>query len=387
MGYNKITNLLGKLDKDEIPKFTTIKWIEIFDQSKGTYNKNKDIRFKTNQLRDNLCDFDDAYIVVTGKITATNPGNDDNVYNRNVSLKNSAPFFNCTLKINSQLIGDAQDLDIVMLMYNLLYYSKNFRKTTGSFWNYYPNKPKSGHDNNANLRERILYPIKDSESFYYKTKLIGNVPDVADPADDDDIERELEDIKVVVPLKTISNFMFNLDFVLINSEIELILKWTEYCVLTEKATRERRTAEDGSPALDEVPAINRPKDLKFSVIDCKLYMPVVTLQTEYQNKLYKELKTGISIDFKWNKYRSQIINQTANSNLNFLIDPTFNNVSRLFVLAFPNEDDRRSFPKYYTPTIEIKDYNVIIDGEPFFEIPIKNKEETYKAITELIRND
>ena len=113
MGYNKITNLLGKLDKDEIPKFTTIKLIEIFDQSNGTYNKNKDIRFKTNQLRNDLCDLNDAYIVVTGKITATNPGNDDNVYNRKVSLKNSALFFNCTLKINSQLIEDAQDLDIV----------------------------------------------------------------------------------------------------------------------------------------------------------------------------------------------------------------------------------------------------------------------------------
>ena len=85
MGYNKITNLLGKLDKDEIPKFTTIKWIEIFDQSNGTYNKNKDIRFKTYQSRNNLCDFNDAYIVATGKITATNPGNDDNVYNRKVS--------------------------------------------------------------------------------------------------------------------------------------------------------------------------------------------------------------------------------------------------------------------------------------------------------------
>ena len=69
MGYNKITNLLGKLDKDEIPKFATIKWIEIFDQTTGTYNKNKDIRFKTNQLRNYLCDFNDAYIVVTGKIT------------------------------------------------------------------------------------------------------------------------------------------------------------------------------------------------------------------------------------------------------------------------------------------------------------------------------
>ena len=101
MGYNKITNLLSKLDKDEIPKFTTIKWIEIFDQSNGTYNKNKDIRFKTNQLRNDLCDFNDGYIVVTGKITATNPSNDDNAYNRKVSLKNSAHFFNCNLKINS----------------------------------------------------------------------------------------------------------------------------------------------------------------------------------------------------------------------------------------------------------------------------------------------
>ena len=209
MGYNKITNLLGKLDKDEIPKFTTIKWIEIFDQSNGTCNKNKDIRFKTNQLRNDLCDFDDAYIVATGKITATNPGNDDNVYNRKVSLKNSASFFNCTLKINSQLIQDAQDLDTVIPMYSLLYYSKNFRKRTGSFWNYYLDMPKSGHDNNANLRQRIIYPIKDSESFNYKTQLVGNVPGVADPADGDDIDRELEDIKIVAPLKNISNFMFN----------------------------------------------------------------------------------------------------------------------------------------------------------------------------------
>ena len=178
-------------------------------------------------MRNDLCDFNDAYIVVTDKITATNPGNDENLYNRKVSLKHSAPFFNCNLKINSQLIEDAQDLDIVIRMYNLLYYSKNFRKTARSFWNYYPDIPKSGHDNNANLRQRIIYPIKDSKSFNYKTKLIGSVPGVADPANGDNIERELEDIKIVVPLKNLSNFMFNLDFLLINSEIELILKWTE----------------------------------------------------------------------------------------------------------------------------------------------------------------
>ena len=113
--------------------------------------------------------------------------------------------------MNSQLIEDAQDLDIVMPMYNLLYYSKNFRKTTGSFWNYYPDMPKSGHDNNADLRQRIIYPIKDSESLNYKTKLVGNVGAVADAADND-IKTDLEDIKIFVPLKNVSNFMFNLDF-------------------------------------------------------------------------------------------------------------------------------------------------------------------------------
>ena len=76
------------------------------------------------------------------------------MYNRKVSLKNSALFFNSTLKINSQLTEDAQDLDIVMPMYNLLYYSKTFRKPTGSFWNYYPDIPKSGHDKDANLRQK-----------------------------------------------------------------------------------------------------------------------------------------------------------------------------------------------------------------------------------------
>ena len=143
--------------------------------------------------------------MVTGKIT--NPGNDNNVYNRKVSLKNFAPFFNCTLKINNQLIEDAQDLDIVMPMYNLLYYSKNFRKTTGSFWNYYPDMPSSGYDNNN--RDRIFYSIRNSESFDYKTKLVGTLPGAADVANNY-VETELEDIKIVTPLKNLSNFMFNL---------------------------------------------------------------------------------------------------------------------------------------------------------------------------------
>ena len=155
-------------------------------------------------------------------------------------------------------------------------------------------------------------------------------------------------------------------------------------MLTENAYRVAIAKGDDPATEPAVNEANTPSDLKFNITDCKLYVPVVTLQTEYENKLYEELKTGVTIDFEWNKYRSQVINQTAKNNLNYFIDPTFNSVSRL---AFENEEDRASYSKYYTPTVEIKDYKVIVDGrEAFYEIPIKNKEETYKAITELIRD-
>ena len=109
------------------------KWIKIFDQSNVSYNPNKDIRIKTPQLRSDLRDFNDAYIVVTGKITAAIPNPPAGInYSRNLAFKNSSvPFFNCILKINDQLIEDAQDLDIAIPVYNVFYYSKNFRKTTG----------------------------------------------------------------------------------------------------------------------------------------------------------------------------------------------------------------------------------------------------------------
>ena len=134
-------------------------------------------------------------------------------------------------------------------------------------------------------------------------------------------------------------------------------------------------------------AINRPEDLKFNITDCKLHVPIVTLQEKYDNELLEGLKTGINIDFEWKRYRTQVINQQATNNLNISTDPTLNNVNKLFVLAFPNKEDRSSFSKYYMPTVEIKDYNVSIDLQPIYEIPIKNKEETYKAIAELINHD
>ena len=276
-----------------------------------------------------------------------------------------------------------------MPMFNLLYYSTNFRKTTGSFWNYYPNKPSSGYSGRRAgdslvryRREKIFYPIKDSESFDYKTKSINTLPGIADAAND--VTTESEDMKIIVPLKNLSSLVFNLNFLMINSETELILKWSLNCVLTGKATRLELPVMGDNRA---IPAINRPTDLKLNITDCKLYVPVVTLQEKYENKLYEGIKIEISFNFEWKRYRTQIINQTETNNLNFLIDPTFNNVNRLFVLAFPNEEDRSSFSKYYTPTVETKDYNVLIDLQLFYDVPIKNKEQTYNTITELINHD
>ena len=118
-----------------------------------------------------------------------------------------------------------------------------------------------------------------------------------------------------------------------------------------------------------------------------MYVPVVTLSAENDNKLLQQLKTGFKRTIKWNKYRSEMSNQTKNNNLSYQIDPIFTNVNRLFFLSFENESDRTSFLKYYVPKVEIKDFNVLIDGKQFFEIPVKNKEEVYEQIIEMSKNN
>ena len=136
MEFQKIINFLDTtFDNKKFTKFVTKKWIEVYDQSEKNYNPNKEIRIKTSMLRSDLCDYSDAYIIVKGTITVTNPNNAKR--NKAVTFKNNAPFINCILKLNGVKIDNAEDLDVVMLMYNLLEYSKNYKKTTGSLWNYY----------------------------------------------------------------------------------------------------------------------------------------------------------------------------------------------------------------------------------------------------------
>ena len=138
------------------------------------------------------------------------------------------------------------------------------------------------------------------------------------------------------------------------------------------------------------PAIVAPVVLTFEITDTKLYVPVVTLSKENDIKLLEQLKSGFKRTIKWNKYRSQMTIQPQNNNLNYLIDPTFTNVNRLFVFSFSrnnNTDNRDSFSYYYVPNFEIKDFNILIDGKSFFDLPVKNEEEAYEKIIEMSNNN
>ena len=132
MEYQKIKNLLANTSY-KVLCFITKKWIEVHDQS-GTapnrYQPSKEIRFKTSILRSDLCYYSDASIVVEGTITVKNP--DNAAYDKKLAFKNNAPSISCNSKINNTLIDNAEDLDIVMPMYNLFEYSKNYSKTTRS---------------------------------------------------------------------------------------------------------------------------------------------------------------------------------------------------------------------------------------------------------------
>ena len=230
----------------------------------------------------------------------------------------------------------------------------NWTESSGNLWNYYRDEPNSGLGDDSN---NINYSMKDSKSFDYKTSITEKL---------EDNKKEKDDVEIVVPLKYLSNFWRTLDVSLINCEVSLTLTLSKNCVLTSKTTRD--DDPDTDPAVD---GINNPTNATFKITDCKLHVLVVTLSAENDNKLLKKLKTGFKRTIKWNKHRSEMSNQTKINNLNYLIDPTFTNVNRLFVLSFENETDRTSFSKYYVPKTEIKDFNVLIDGKPFFEIPIK----------------
>ena len=198
-------------------------------------------------------------------------------------------------------------------MHNLLECSKNYKKATGSLWNYYRDEPSNPLSTN-------------SESFKYKTSITKNACNVDKKIIDDDgndVDNPNYDAnkvgknktEIVIPLKHLNNFWRSLNILLINCEVELILTWTKSCALADMTV-----------------ANNPPTGLEFQITDKKLYVPVVTLSKENDIKVLEKLKSGFKKTIKWNKYRSQMTIQNNNNNLNYLIDPRFTNLNRLFVL-------------------------------------------------------
>ena len=170
-------------DHKDLLRFVTTKQTEVYDQSGGeNYNVNKEIRIKTPMLRSDLYDFSDAYIVVEGTITVNGEANFNRI-NKSVTFKNNVPFINCISKINGVQTDNAEDLDVLMPMYNQREHSNNYKKATGSLWNHCRDEPSNSLSS-------------DSESCKYKASITGKTPNN---------DHVLENVKVVVPLKHLRN--------------------------------------------------------------------------------------------------------------------------------------------------------------------------------------
>ena len=193
MEYDKINNLLLSEDNEseKLSKFVTREYDRVNSLS-NMYNENKSIRFKTPMLRSNLYNYSDA----------------------------------CITRINGELIEDADELDIVMSMYSLLEYSKNYRKTIGSLYNYYRDELSDDADDNNFDNVKVV----NSNTFKYKNKITGNTYNVDAGAQDCDVNKNgTEEVELAIPLKYLGNFWRALNIPLISREVFLELKWDKNC--------------------------------------------------------------------------------------------------------------------------------------------------------------
>ena len=338
MENQKIINLLDKDDTNS-KHFAAKKWYIINDENNTNYGVNQDtgadnpdtIKYDTRVLKPNFCDYAEAYILVDGTIRATNAVNATRL-----GLKNCAPFTKCNLEINDEHVDAAENLDIVMPMNNLIEYSDNYQDSSATLCQYKRDGPPED-DAVADLT------ADNSDSLKYKIKLLGNVTEVAGDATG---VRRLN-VKVLVPLKYLSNFFGSLEMPLVNCKIKLNLTWKKEYVLSTGAG-------------EAVCIIN----------DTKLYVPVVALSKEDNKDFIKQKNKGFQRSIYWNEYKTKEINEDADTNVFKYInlDPSFQGVNRLFVMAYNRIDGqptRNGQRKYYLPRISLNKYNVIIGGRNF----------------------
>ena len=329
------------------------KWYIIDSESKSNYSPTNEIKFLTNSLESSLCDYSDAYILVTGNITVAG-GN----ANTKVAFKNCAPFKECRTEINGIFADNSRHINIAMTMYNMIEYSDNYSDTSGSLWQF----KRDEIEGDVDLTVNAQHIPNNSSSFKYKSSFITN----------------RNGVKIAVPLKYLSNFWRSLEMPLINCKVELSLKWIENCVQT--------TAEIGANA-DATGA----DSATLEVTDAKLYVPVVTLSAEGNVKLIKHLNKGFKRPVYWKKYKIignkvvEIAAANAEKDIRELLDSSYQGVKRLFVLAYNNkEGDNKvsvdSYKKYFLPRVKIENYNIEIDGRNFYDQPINESINQYDEI-------
>ena len=296
-----------------------------------------------------MCDYAEAYILVDGTIRATNAVNATRL-----ALKNCAPFTKCNLEINDEHVDTAENLDIVMPMYNLIEYSDNYQDSSATLYQYKRDEPPED-DAVADLT------ADNSDSFKYKIKLLGNVTEVAGNAAG---VRRLN-VKVV-PLKYLSNFFRSLEMPLINWKIKLNLTWK----------KERVLATGASEAV-------------FIINDTELYVPVVTLSKEDNKDFIEQKNKRFQRSIYWNEYKTKEINEDADVNVfNYInLDPSFQGVNRLFAMAYNRangQPTRIGQRKYYLSRIDLEKYNVIIDGRNFYDNPTESNIEKYRQLKKVM---
>ena len=326
----------------------------INDENNTNYGVNKDtgannpdtIKYDTRVLKPNLCDYAEPYILVDGTIRGTG-GNS----NTRLALKSCAPFTKCNLEINDEHVDTAENLDMAMPMYNLIEYSDNYQDSSATLYQYKRDEPPGDNaidDLTAN----------NSSSFKYKISLLGDENVVGG------IVRL--NVKVVVPLKYLSNFFRSLEMSLINCEIKLNLTWKKECVLSTDAG-----------------------NAVFIINDTKMYVPVVTLSKEDNKDFIQQQNKGFQRSIYWNEYKTKEINENADANVFKYInlDPSFQGVNRLFVTAYNSangQPTRNGQRKYYLPRIDLNKYNVIIDERNFYDNPIESDIEKYRELKKVM---
>ena len=368
------------------------KWYVINDLNNASYrvdeygrNNPANIKYETKVLKPNFRDYSDAYILVTG-IIRTVGGN----ANAKVALKNCAPVRKWILHMNDESVEKADTLDVAMPMHNLIEYSDNYSDSSATLYQFKRDEPP----NNNNTFDAAGAGPDDfnSNSFKYKSYLAGSMIEVEAQAGPPAVPRSLSNteaqaaiagtidagritnnVKIVVPLKYLSNLFRSLEMPLINCKIYLELERSKDCVLSNVAV-----------------AAGVVGTSTFIIRDIKLYVPVVTLSKEDNKDFIEQQNKGFQRSIYWNEYLIKESQENAPANntyKTFNVDPSFQRVNRLFVMAFitaSNNATRDDHKRYYLPRVDITDYNAIIDGRNFYDNNIVSDVEKYRELKKVM---